>query len=84
MTSWQHSDSFVTRIWLERGTTGDPVWRGHVRHVQSEQQAYFQNLGEMSDFLARVSGVSGPRLTSETAEIVGFPKPGPAANEEDD
>jgi hypothetical protein len=53
-------DSFVARIWLERGSNGDPVWRGHVRHVQGEQETYFQHLGGMSEFLEQISGVPGP------------------------
>ena len=57
-------DSFVARIWLERGSNGEPIWRGHVRHVQGEQETYFQNLEAMSDFLERVSGVTGPALTA--------------------
>ena len=56
-------DSFVARIWLERGSNGKPIWRGHVRHVQGDQEIYFQNLETMSDFLARVSGVTGPAST---------------------
>lgn len=55
------SESFVARIWLESGSDGDPVWRGHIRHVQGDQEAYFQDLGEMNDFLERVSGVTGPK-----------------------
>jgi hypothetical protein len=57
-------ESFVARIWLERGPDGDPLWRGHVRHVQGNQEAFFQDLGTMTEFLERVSGVTGPRLTS--------------------
>ncbi|MDP6429644.1 MAG: hypothetical protein QF393_16625 [Rhodospirillales bacterium] len=37
------------------------MWRGHVRHVQGEQETYFQDLEAMGDFLERVSGVSGLR-----------------------
>tara|TARA_B100000315_G_scaffold197387_1_gene188731 strand:- start:777 stop:1034 length:258 start_codon:yes stop_codon:yes gene_type:complete len=59
------SMSFVARIWLEPETIGDMVWRGHVRHVQSNDDAYFQDLGSMSQFLARVSGVAGPSLTAQ-------------------
>ncbi len=57
--------SFVARIWLEPETNGDAVWRGHVRHVQSNDEAYFQDLGSMNEFLARVSGVAGPTLTAQ-------------------
>jgi hypothetical protein len=53
-------DSFVARIWLERGSNGEPIWRGHVRHVQGEQEAYFQNLVGMNKFLEKISGVPGP------------------------
>ncbi len=57
-------ESFVTRIWLEYDSNGSPKWRGHIRHVQGEEEGYFQNLAEMSNFLGRVSGVSGPALTA--------------------
>ena len=53
--------SFVARIWLEAGTNGDPIWRGHVRHVQSNDEAYFQDLGTLNEFLAQVSGEKGPQ-----------------------
>ncbi len=53
-------DSFVARIWLERSSNGKPIWRGHVRHVQGEQETYFQNLDGMNEFLEKISGVSGP------------------------
>jgi hypothetical protein len=67
-------DSFVARIWVERGTNGEPLWRGHVRHVQGEHEAYFQNLAEMSDFLEQVSGVPGPRTTVLASEDGEEPK----------
>ncbi len=55
------AQSFVARIWLERGSNGEPVWRGHVRHVQSSKDHYFQDLRVMCDFIEQVSGVScGP------------------------
>lgn len=57
MVEKQVLESFVARIWLERGPDGDPLWRGHVRHVQGKEEAYFQDLGGMSEFLERVSGV---------------------------
>ena len=84
MEGKQVLESFVARIWLERGPNGDPLWRGHVRHVQGNQEAFFQDLGTMTEFLERVSGVSGPRLTGGLAENAGVPKPGPAAKEKDD
>ena len=53
-------DSFVARIWLERRSNGEPIWRGHVRHVQGEQETYFQSLNGMNEFLEKISGVTGP------------------------
>ncbi len=75
----QSLESFIARIWLEPGPGGDPVWRGHVRHVQGEEETYFQDLGEMNEFLERVSGVSGPRRTGEAAKGAKGPVPSPAA-----
>ena len=67
-------DSFVARIWVERESNGDPIWRGHIRHVQGDQEAYFQSLMEMSEFLEQVSGVPGPGATYLAAEDVEDPK----------
>ena len=39
------------------------MWRGHIRHVQGSEEEYFQDLMKMREFLARVSGVTGPALT---------------------
>ncbi|HIG44675.1 MAG: hypothetical protein ABGY96_30745 [bacterium] len=64
MNNQQVKDSFVARIWLENGDNGDAKWRGHIRHVQGEEEGYFQNLAEMHDFLSRVSGVPGLPLAS--------------------
>ena len=81
MDGKQSLESFIARIWLERGPGGDPVWRGYVRHVQGEEETYFQDLGAMSEFLERVSGVSGPRQTGEPAKRARGP--GPAAKGKD-
>ncbi len=62
-------DSFVARIWLERGSNGGPIWRGHVRHVQGEQETYFQDLGGMSEFLEKISGVAGPESASVVRKL---------------
>ncbi len=64
MEGKQVLESFVARIWLERGSNGDPLWRGHVRHVQGDQETFFQDLETMTEFLERVSGVSGPRRSA--------------------
>ncbi len=75
MDGKQTLESFIARIWLERGPGGDSVWRGHVRHIQGEEETYFQDLEAMSEFLERVSGVSGPRLTGEPAKRAKGPDP---------
>lgn len=49
--------SFVARIWLEGQPEGSKKWRGHVRHVQGEEEGYFETLSELSEFLERVGGV---------------------------
>jgi hypothetical protein len=58
-------ESFVARIWLEQGDNGDAMWRGFIRHVQGKEEEYFQDLMEMREFLSRVSGVTGPALTTQ-------------------
>ncbi len=65
MVGGHSKDSFVARIWLEDGNTADTTWRGHIRHVQGEEDEYFQDLMEMREFLARVSGTKGPPLTAQ-------------------
>jgi len=57
-------ESFVARIWLEKGQNGEPRWRGRIRHVQNGREIYFQDLREMRDFLEEVSGMPGPLLTN--------------------
>jgi len=81
MDGKQPLESFIARIWLERGSSGDSVWRGHVRHVQGEEETYFQDLEAMNEFLERVSGVSWPRRIGEPAKR--GRGPGPAAKEKD-
>ena len=78
MTRRRNFDSFIARIWLERGTNGGTIWRGHVRHVQGEEETHFQNLGEMSDFLARVSQVAGPGVSALPPRDGAVSKPGVA------
>jgi hypothetical protein len=49
-------NSFVARIWLEGELDEEPIWRGHVRHVQGSEEKYFKNLGELEGFLKSVVG----------------------------
>jgi hypothetical protein len=72
----QVSMSFVARIWLEPGTNGDPIWRGQVLHVQSNEEAYFQDLGALNKFLERVSGMPGIRVTSRHLDDADTTNPG--------
>jgi len=57
--------SFVARIWLERGQNGDPIWRGHIRGVQSGESTYFLDLKGLSEFLELISGAPGPPAERE-------------------
>jgi len=42
--------SFIVRIWLEP-SQAENRWRGHIRHVQSGQDSYFQDLRRMREFM---------------------------------
>ncbi|MCC6305359.1 MAG: hypothetical protein IT545_09200 [Rhodobacteraceae bacterium] len=48
--------SFVIRIWLERGQDGGAVWRGHIRHVQTDKERHFRRLEEMCGFMEGLAG----------------------------
>lgn len=52
--------SFIVRIWLEAGRSGERSWRGHIQHVQSGKDAYFHDLQRMLDFLETIGGVTFP------------------------
>lgn len=65
-TDLKRSDSFVARLWLESAPGEDPVWRGHVRHVQGSEERYFQSLVEMQAFVERVSGIAVPTVSDLT------------------
>jgi len=62
MAKIESSESFVARLWLEGGANGDPMWRGHIRHVQGEEEAYFKDLEKMIKFIEQVTNVPGPQL----------------------
>lgn len=80
MSEKQISQSFIARIWLERGSTEKAFWRGHVRHVQGEEETYFKNLEAMNSFLERVSGVAGPGRNGSAQEHDGDTGPGADEN----
>lgn len=54
--------SFVARLWLESGPNGDPLWRGHVQHVQSDRSGFFDDLCGLRTFVEGVAGIAGPAL----------------------
>ena len=60
--------SFVARIWLERGTNGDPQWRGHIQHIQGQEEVYFQDLAELGEFLERISGLPASGISAATGD----------------
>lgn len=60
MVETEKQESFVARIWLEGASDQKPTWRGHLRHVQDEEECYFQSFSTMKAFLERVSGVPFP------------------------
>ncbi len=74
-------ESFVARIWLERGSNGNPIWRGHIKHVQGKEETYFQDLGGLTEFLQRVSGVAGFGPAGRRAEDTASSEPGAAKKE---
>jgi hypothetical protein len=65
--------SFVARIWLERHQNGDPVWRGHIQHVQSGEERHFRRLTEMCAFMERLAGVTCDGLRDDKPENIGLP-----------
>lgn len=52
--------SFVARFWLEEGPRQTLSWRGKVKHVQGDREAYFDSFEELGGFLHEVSGVPVP------------------------
>ncbi|MCC6888035.1 MAG: hypothetical protein IT536_05810 [Hyphomicrobiales bacterium] len=52
--------SFVARIWLESGPNGNPRWRGHLQHVQSQRGGFFEDLSALQGLVESISGIAGP------------------------
>jgi hypothetical protein len=48
-----HTHAFVVKIWLESlEAEGDrSLWRGHITHVNTRQQRYFQDLPLILEFI---------------------------------
>lgn len=72
--------SFVARIWLERAADEDPKWRGHIQHIQGSEEAYFQDLTEMSAFMEQVSGIRRPDFDTDQQNVVKMSKRNVLAN----
>ena len=71
MTRKRVKDSFVARMWLESGNQESGIqegtsWRGHIRHVQSNEARYFQTLIEMNEFMSQLTGVKGPTWSTQS------------------
>ncbi len=53
--------SFVMTLWLEPHEREDPpVWRWHVRHIQSGAEGYFKSMATMLEFIEEKASVSPP------------------------
>ena len=52
--------TFVARLWLEQGARDALVWRGRIKHVQGDREAYFNSFEELRAFLQEISGVPAP------------------------
>ena len=52
---------FVIRVWVEVGTGGVPVWRGHVTHVMSGTRRYLTSLTQITAFIAPYMEAMGIR-----------------------
>jgi len=53
-------DSFIVRIWWERGPGPQAVWRGQVVHASTGQSAYFDNLPALLHFIQTWTGSLAP------------------------
>lgn len=45
--------SFIVKIWIEEFSDqmGKPLWRGHITHLPGGERKYFEDLGQMFDFM---------------------------------
>jgi hypothetical protein len=67
MTERRHpSNSFVLRIWWEKGDT-QPTWRGWMQHAGSGESHYFDCL---ADLLALIEAKTGPLVQISGVESI--------------
>lgn len=62
MARSQRYNSFVVRIWRERGGSAqeqEVIWKGWVQHVLSGESVYVQNVDELLAFMERWTGQLG-------------------------
>lgn len=59
------SNSFVVRIWWEKGRR-HPVWRGWMQHAASGESHYFDHL---TDLLAFIEARTGPLAQGARLEL---------------
>jgi hypothetical protein len=54
--------AFVIRIWLEEigPETGEPKWRGHIVHLPSRTERYFDQLQTMLPFIEACLTLAAP------------------------
>ena len=74
MARSQILQSFVARIWLERTDDEKPRWRGHIQHIQGQEETYFQDLAEMSEFMEEISGVAETEFTEYPDKVIKMKK----------
>jgi len=61
--------SFVIKLWVEpQEEDSQQVWRYHIHHVQSGEEAYFNDFAAMAAFIERQSGIQTPFLKTSSSE----------------
>ena len=47
--------AFIVRIWIEHqeAQAAEPIWRGVIEHVDSQERVYFDHLDRMSTYFAK-------------------------------
>jgi hypothetical protein len=54
---------FIVCIWWEPRElpSADPIWRGYIQSVATEQRTYFGDLASLTRILERSLGIAPPR-----------------------
>ena len=56
----KENTSFIIRLWLEPHEMEGQRWRGHIRHVQSPAEAYFNDFSRLLQFVEIHAGIPLP------------------------